>query len=76
MRALIVGIQFEEIDLNHDDAVNKRMNDFDTSGDSKIELSEFVTAISNSLNKMTRTAARNAGLHSIQRIFDDFHRVN
>ncbi|KAL0006771.1 hypothetical protein SO802_008273 [Lithocarpus litseifolius] len=74
LRALIAGIRFEEvIDLNLDDAVNKLMIDFDTSGNSAIESHEFVTAISNWLSKIGATAACNAGLYSIKRTFNDFY---
>ena len=77
LRALIVGIQFEEIiDLDCDDAVNKIMKDFDTSRNNKIEKIEFVNGISKWLNKITRGAARNAGQDSMTKILNDFREVN
>ena len=71
MRALIIGIKFEEIDLHHDDAVNKIMEDFDTSNDHKINETEFVIGISGWLNKKILGTACNAGPD-----FIDFHKVN
>ncbi|KAK4576612.1 hypothetical protein RGQ29_027240 [Quercus rubra] len=72
LRALIVGIQFEEyFDLDHDAVVNKIMNDFDTSGNSKIEMPEFVAGISRWLNKTIKTAARNPG--SEAKLLNDVH---
>ncbi|KAL4619527.1 hypothetical protein ACB092_06G085600 [Castanea dentata] len=68
LRALIVGIEFDEIDLDLDDAVNIIMNDFDTSGDSSIEKHEFVNGISTWLNK---TAARNPV--SETKLLNDLH---
>ncbi|XP_051125008.1 sodium/calcium exchanger NCL-like [Andrographis paniculata] len=45
LKALIVGIQFNEISLDHNDAVDKVMKEFDTSFDSKVELDEFIAGI-------------------------------
>ena len=73
LRALIVGFQFGEIDLDHDDVVNIIMNDFDTSGNSKIEMPEFVAGISRWLNKTIKTAARNPG--SEAKLLNDVHMV-
>ncbi|KAM3696726.1 hypothetical protein ACJW31_06G060300 [Castanea mollissima] len=70
LRALIVGIEFEEIDLDLDDAVNIIMNNFDTSGDSNIEKHEFVNGISTWLKK---TAARNPV--SETKLLNDLHMV-
>ncbi|KAM3696725.1 hypothetical protein ACB098_06G060800 [Castanea mollissima] len=73
LRALIIGIQFGKIDLDHDAAVNIIMNDFDTSGNSCIDEAEFVNGISRWLNKARPAAARNAGPHSINKLISDFH---
>ncbi|BBH01700.1 hypothetical protein Prudu_012058 [Prunus dulcis] len=43
LRAMIVGIRFDEIQLDRDDAVDKVMKEFDTSCDSRIDLQEFLT---------------------------------
>ncbi|KAM7498651.1 hypothetical protein LguiA_023065 [Lonicera macranthoides] len=45
LRALVVGIRLEEINLDEDDAVEKVMKDFDTSGDALIDFDEFFNAI-------------------------------
>ena len=74
LRALMVGINFHEIDLDQDDAVNKIMQDFDTSGNSAIEEREFFVGISTWLKKTKRAAAHNPG--SDTKVFDDFHMVN
>ncbi|KAM3696990.1 hypothetical protein ACJW30_06G079600 [Castanea mollissima] len=71
LRALMVGIIFDEIVLDQNDAVNKIMNDFDTSGDSQINVEEFVSGISRWLKKTMRAAARNCG--SDTKVFNDFH---
>ncbi|KAM3744815.1 hypothetical protein ACB098_06G079900 [Castanea mollissima] len=71
LRALMVGIIFDEIVLDQNDAVNKIMNDFDTSGNSTLEEDEFVSGISRWLKKTMRAAARNRG--SDTKVFNDFH---
>lgn len=45
LRALVLGIRFEEINLDQEDAVAKLLADFDTSSDTKIDLEEFVFGI-------------------------------
>ncbi|KAI4333602.1 hypothetical protein L6164_018386 [Bauhinia variegata] len=45
LKALVVGIKFEEIDLDHDEAVQKIMTEFDTSRNSSVEEEEFVNGI-------------------------------
>ncbi|KAJ0700886.1 putative EF-hand domain, calcium/proton exchanger, sodium/calcium exchanger membrane region [Helianthus annuus] len=45
LRALVVGMQLYEINLNEDDAVTKVMKDFDTSENNEVEFDEFVTGI-------------------------------
>ena len=74
LRALLIGIQFEEIDL--DDTVNKIMNDFDTSGDSFIDEHEFVKGISGWLNKIKRILARKWIAAPERDLFHIFHKVN
>jgi hypothetical protein len=76
LRAFIVGIQFDEIDLDLDVAVDKIMKDIDTSYNSRIEKEEFVDGISRWLNKTKRAATRVAGPHTMTKVFDNFHKVN
>ncbi|CAH1425718.1 unnamed protein product [Lactuca virosa] len=45
LRALVVGMQLNDINLNEDDAVLKVMKDFDTSGNDEIDFEEFVSGI-------------------------------
>nr|XP_043626999.1 sodium/calcium exchanger NCL-like [Erigeron canadensis] len=51
LRALVVGMQLYEINLNEDDAVTKVMKDFDTSENNEVEFDEFVTGIGRWLNE-------------------------
>ncbi len=76
MRAFIVGIQFDGIDLDLDVAVDKIMKDIDTSHNSRIEKEEFVDGISRWLNKIKRAATGVAGPHTLTKVFDYFHKVN
>ncbi|KAK9152954.1 hypothetical protein Sjap_000434 [Stephania japonica] len=55
--ALMIGIRFDEIDLDRDDAVQKVLRDFDTSGDAYIDENEFVVGISRWLNEAKRSLA-------------------
>ncbi|KAK9269027.1 hypothetical protein L1049_000795 [Liquidambar formosana] len=73
LKALIIGIQYEEIDLDKDDAVEKVMKDFDTSKDNLIDSEEFVKGISKWLREAKRTASsRLAGPHTIK-VLEEFH---
>ncbi|KAK6238970.1 hypothetical protein QUC31_004439 [Theobroma cacao] len=56
LRALVLGIQFEEIDMDIEDAVDKVLKEFDTSCDSFIDIDEFVKGISKWLNEVRSTA--------------------
>ncbi|XP_030550188.1 sodium/calcium exchanger NCL-like [Rhodamnia argentea] len=74
LKALIVGIQLEEIDLNEDDAVDKVMKDFDSSNDFLLELPEFVDGISRWLNK-ARSSGAASGIKNFgsMKFLDDLH---
>ncbi|MFS7980386.1 putative EF-hand domain, sodium/calcium exchanger membrane region, EF-hand domain pair [Helianthus anomalus] len=63
LRALVVGMQLNAINLNEDDAIDKVMKEFDTSGDEEVDFQEFVTGIANWLEEARRTKIRspNAG---------------
>ena len=74
LRALIIGIQFDEIDLDKDDAVDKVMDDFDTSRNDMIEEEEFIQGISKWLNEAKHTVGY-SGVFS-QRFMHDFHLVH
>ncbi|XVE80050.1 hypothetical protein DITRI_Ditri14bG0107900 [Diplodiscus trichospermus] len=45
LRAFVIGIRFEEIDLDKDDAVRKVIADLDTSLDSLVQEDEFLNGI-------------------------------
>uniref|UniRef100_A0A2N9FCL0 Uncharacterized protein n=1 Tax=Fagus sylvatica TaxID=28930 RepID=A0A2N9FCL0_FAGSY len=66
LRAFIVGIHFEEIDLHHNDVVDKIMKDFDTSHNYRIEEGEFIEGISRWL-KNTKRTAESAGKRVVNR---------
>lgn len=66
LRALVVGIRLEEINLDEDDAVEKVMKDFDTSGDALIDFDEFFNAIAKWLLQV-----KSSNIPS----FDHFHEV-
>nr|TKS01922.1 hypothetical protein D5086_0000167540 [Populus alba] len=57
LKALVIGIRFEEIDFDKDDAVSKLMKDFDTSNDNYIDETEF----SNGIQKWHDKAMRVGG---------------
>ncbi|KAF6177163.1 hypothetical protein GIB67_025500 [Kingdonia uniflora] len=77
IRALIIGIQFEEVDLDHEAAVKKVMSDFDTSSDAYVSEEEFVQGISKWLNEAKRSSGkiRDSGPHTIK-IIDHFDLKN
>ncbi|GLU15437.1 hypothetical protein SLE2022_319270 [Rubroshorea leprosula] len=54
LKALVIGIRFEEIDFDKDDAVKKIIKDFDTSNDCVISEDEFIVGISKWLNEAKR----------------------
>lgn len=56
MRALILGIQIEEISLHEDDYEAKVMEEFDISGDFHIAETEFIKGISKWLHKAQHPA--------------------
>ncbi|URD82314.1 calcium-binding EF hand family protein [Musa troglodytarum] len=71
LRALIIGIKIEEVDLDREDAVNKIMNEFDTSQNSNIEEEEFVLGISKWIDEAKRSVA-NSGAYS-KKFMHEFH---
>ena len=77
LRALVIGIQFEEIDLDHDDAVKRIMGDFDTSGNELVDQEEFVNGVCRWLQRAqrARVASGDAGPHTMK-FLTDFHKVS
>lgn len=74
---MIIGIRFEEIDLDQDDAVSKVLSDFDTSNDSHIDIKEFINGLEKWLNEamQARTGSADPGPHTMK-FLDDFHLVS
>ncbi|OAY28735.1 sodium/calcium exchanger NCL [Manihot esculenta] len=74
LKALILGIRFEEIDFDRDDAVDKVMKDFDTSLDNSIDLDEFISGISKWIEEAKRSGAvvADSGSRTIK-LIDHFH---
>ena len=62
LKALIIGIHFNEITFDENEVVDRVLKDFDTSLDSKIDFNEFVAGVEKWLQE-----ARNS--------IDDFHEV-
>lgn len=76
IRALIIGIQFDAADLDIDETVKSVMKDFDTTGDSQIDMNEFVRGMSRWLTKAKRSAihAGSDGSNSLStRYINDFN---
>ncbi|KAF5730726.1 hypothetical protein HS088_TW19G00321 [Tripterygium wilfordii] len=74
LKALIIGIGFQEIDLDKDDSMTKLMEDFDTSGNSEIDMEEFVRGITKWLDEAKRACATSEGRGSqTWKFIDDFH---
>ncbi|XP_074557342.1 sodium/calcium exchanger NCL1-like [Curcuma longa] len=71
LRALIIGLQIDEIDLDMDDAVKKIMDDFDTSRNSTIEEHEFVVGITKWLTE-ARHYVGNTSSYS-KKFVDEYH---
>lgn len=78
IRALIIGIQFDAADLDIDETVKSVMKDFDATGDSQIDMNEFVSGMSRWLTKAKRSAihACSDGSDSLStRYINDFNLV-
>ncbi|KAM5586194.1 hypothetical protein ABKV19_005216 [Rosa sericea] len=74
LRALIVGIRFDEIELDREDAVDKVMKDFDTCSDDQISRIEFIAGVEKWLTeaKHAGRSTSNSGHHTMKILFD-FH---
>ncbi|CAL1373373.1 unnamed protein product [Linum trigynum] len=76
LKALIIGITFDEINFDRDDAVAKVMSDFDSSLDARIDENEFVHGVTKWLNEAKRGAgsitAPDAGPRTMKFI-NDYH---
>lgn len=45
LKALVVGISLDEVNLDETDVVEKIMKDFDTSNDGEVDLDEFIAGV-------------------------------
>ncbi|KAL0353808.1 UNVERIFIED_CONTAM: Sodium/calcium exchanger NCL [Sesamum angustifolium] len=70
LRALILGIQFNEINLDQDDAVEKVMKDFDITLDSRVDRREFIDGVGRWLQEAKSAASNHAGS---MKYIDEFH---
>ncbi|OMO99377.1 Calcium-binding EF-hand, partial [Corchorus capsularis] len=61
LRALVLGIRFDEIDMDIEDAVENVMKEFDTSQDSFVDMDEFVRGIRKWLNEARRLSEGQQG---------------
>ncbi|KAJ8638863.1 hypothetical protein MRB53_015557 [Persea americana] len=73
LTALLVGINFEDIDLDTNDAVKRVMEDFDTSSDVKISKEEFIEGHSKWLNVAMSSVSQPKPFSS--KFVDDFYKV-
>ncbi|KAF0924819.1 hypothetical protein E2562_014924 [Oryza meyeriana var. granulata] len=71
LHALLVGINFEEVDFDKEDAVEKIMDDFDTSGNDIVEEAEFVAGMKRWLNEAKRSVPT-SGAYS-NKFITDYH---
>lgn len=73
LHAFLVGVQFEEMGLEKKGAIDKVMEDFDTSENNLIEEEEFTAGISKWLKEARRTVSI-SGKNSSS-FLTDFHQV-
>ncbi|GJM90731.1 hypothetical protein PR202_ga07039 [Eleusine coracana subsp. coracana] len=71
LQAFIIGVNFEDVDLDSNLAVDQVMADFDTSQNSVIEKGEFVNGILRWLEEAKRSGAA-SGTDS-KKFLNDFH---
>nr|CAB3471770.1 unnamed protein product [Digitaria exilis] len=71
LHAFIVGINFEEVDLDKTDAVDKVMADFDTSRNDTVEEGEFVEGMKKWINEAKRSMPASGAFSS--KFINDFH---
>jgi hypothetical protein len=72
MTGLIVGINFEDLDFDRKAAVDRVMDDFDTSRNGVVEEQEFVMGMKRWLDKAK--ISRPAGVFT-NKFIDDYYKV-
>lgn len=76
LRALVIGINFEELDANNDDAIAKLMKDFDKSRDERVDMKEFVEGISRWLKQARHSSSSGDGQNDQSiKFLNHFHQV-
>ncbi|KAJ0101037.1 hypothetical protein Patl1_04780 [Pistacia atlantica] len=73
LKALIVGIKFDEINLDKDDAADKLLKDFDSSRDNQINSDEFYQGISKWVNEVNRGKRSGDPGSQAEKLLGDFH---
>ncbi|KAK7324696.1 hypothetical protein VNO77_28459 [Canavalia gladiata] len=73
LRTLLIGMHFEEKDMDIDEAVAGIMLDFDKSHDSRIDMEEFVRGIVRWLQKAKHSAKQNDQSPKTPKILSSFH---
>ncbi|KAL6838815.1 hypothetical protein ACP4OV_031529 [Aristida adscensionis] len=71
LHALIIGINFDEVDFDKEDAVDKIMDDFDTSGNETVEEAEFVEGMKKWLNEAKSTVPASGTFSN--KFIDEYH---
>jgi Ca2+-binding EF-hand superfamily protein len=74
LQAFIVGVNFEDIDLDSNLAADQVMADFDRSHNNFIEKGEFIDGVLRWLEEAKRAVA-SSGVYS-KKFMDDFHTVS
>lgn len=75
LRALIIGIEFQGINLDEHDAVDKVMKEFDTSGDFRVDLVEFTEGIRKWLTEAKKCSKYQHREKKELQLISDFHTV-
>jgi Ca2+-binding EF-hand superfamily protein len=73
LHALIVAINFEEVDFDRTDAVDKVMDDFDTSRNDVVEEEEFVQGMGKWLDEARRSVLVGGAFSS--KFIHEYHEV-
>ncbi|KAI5661804.1 hypothetical protein M9H77_21127 [Catharanthus roseus] len=73
LRALIIGIEFEEVNLDEHDAVDEVMREFDQSHDNRIDITEFSRGITKWLSEVKRSSRYQHDERKELQLISDFH---
>ncbi|EMS60383.1 hypothetical protein TRIUR3_19685 [Triticum urartu] len=71
LHALIIGINFEEIDFDKNDVVDKIMDDFDTSGNDTVDEEEFLAGMKIWINEAKRKVQASGAYAN--KFINDYH---